>query len=679
MIIGFMLSFSNIVEAKDNSMEVLINNNKTKVRKVDVLVNNSPLKSEVPSFIIEDRTLVPARFVAETFGAKVEWDQITKTATIISGTDVLELMIDKDTARANGKDIPLDLNSVPRLVQFSNDDARTMVPLAFIAESLDYDYGYDKAKSVPYINSDKKEEPEKEKDPQDAITSSQITDIVLSKGSSNSEKLIIKGNSNLKYDKVSNKGENISIKLTGVSLSDNANKKIASIKNENIKQVKAEKNGNDLILNITLNGTKDYIVNPINSGKELSVGFVDKVNNLREENGKIYLDNAGKLNRKVMRLSNPDRIVVDILDAELLNNKESDITKKVGYIDSVRISNFVADGNYKPEDNIVRMVFDIAKGNEKKELKFENQNGTLVVMPEESVWDFIEYSKTGRIGSLNILNGKTTEYNVTNDSQNRIIEISIPKSSSNLKEGSVMVNDSLINKIDIKESGNQIKVIIKYMRTVDFEILSNKKTDKISLKLVQDSNIKPEDRVIVLDAGHGGKDPGTSSDSGTKEKDVVLDVTLKLEDKLKSYGYSPLMTRRDDTYIGLYDRANLANDNNADIFISVHANSIKNKPSVSGIETLYCPKEKGKGKTEDQHPLAKTIQDNLIKDTKAVNRSTKQRPDLAVLNSTKMPAALIELGFLTNPNEENLLKSEEYQNKLADSIANSIKEYFEIY
>ena len=685
------ISFNINVNANSN-LEVLINNRKVNVRKVDVLVDNKPLVSEVPSFIQEDRTLVPVRFIAETYGAEVSWDKDTQTAIVKHGEDLIELPIDKDFAKKNGQAIELDFNSIPRLVQFNNGDARTMVPLAFISEALGYDYGYDKAKKSPYILSKKPDvkpetpvekpvEKPAEKPVEKPVesTKNNITDISFSKGSSDNNKLLIKSNSNLNVKETSGKGKNISLNIPKAGVSDSLKGKLSKLTDQNIKEIKLVEKDNDITFEIELFESKDYIVRPINGGKTISIGFVEKVGSLNEVNGKVQIKNAGKLEKKVMRLSNPDRIVVDFLDAQLENKHEKNLTKRIGYIESVRISDFSVDNNYKPEDNVVRVVFDITDGNQKMELEYEEVDGNLMVIPEDSIWQFIDYNKQGRVANIRIDNGKITNYKINNATRGKVIEISIPKDKTNLKPGEIKINDGLVTTVEAKEVGNELLLLISYLKTVDYEVQSSDNTDNIKLKLIQDSNVKPEDRIIVLDAGHGGKDPGTSSPNGTREKDIALSVTLKLEDKLKGLGYSVITTRDTDEYIGLYDRANVANDNSADVFVSIHANSVAGNQKVSGIETLYCPKGRGKNKKEDQYPLAKLIQDNLIKQTGAVNRGVKPRPDLAVLNSTHMPAVLVETGFLTNSAEEAKLKDNSYQNSLAQAIADGIKEYLEMY
>ena len=170
--------------------------------------------------------------------------------------------------------------------------------------------------------------------------------------------------------------------------------------------------------------------------------------------------------------------------------------------------------------------------------------------------------------------------------------------------------------------------------------------------------------IVYLDPGHGGYDPGASG-NGIIEKNLVLDLSLKIRDKLEALGIKVIMSRTSDIYVSLRDRSSGANSLNPDIFISVHINSA-GVTSASGIETYYY-------KSIDK-PLADNLQSKLISYTGAVNRNVKFG-DLHVVRETKMPSSLIEIGFLTNVNEANNMKSSSYQEKLANSIVDGAVRY----
>jgi len=172
---------------------------------------------------------------------------------------------------------------------------------------------------------------------------------------------------------------------------------------------------------------------------------------------------------------------------------------------------------------------------------------------------------------------------------------------------------------------------------------------------------------IFIDAGHGGKDPGAVN-GNVYEKDIALQIAIKLSHVLAKSNCIATLSRFNDIFVPLIDRANKANQYNADIFVSIHLNSSANK-TASGIETLVYKNQGVNNK------LATIIQNELINSTNATNRGIKERPDLVVLNSTKMPAVLVEVGFVSNEKEKDLLIKSEYQDKIAQAIAKGILNY----
>lgn len=176
-------------------------------------------------------------------------------------------------------------------------------------------------------------------------------------------------------------------------------------------------------------------------------------------------------------------------------------------------------------------------------------------------------------------------------------------------------------------------------------------------------------KTIVIDPGHGGKDPGAVG-KFSKEKDINLKVGLKLRDKLKNCGIKILMTRETDILLGdsinqdLDNRVNFANQNKADYFVSIHCNSTADV-SAKGIET-FAYKSGGDGEK-----LANIVQNDLINATGLVNRGVKFA-NFVVLRKTDMPAILVEIGFLSNEAEEKLLNDEAFLETVSNSIAKSI-------
>ena len=170
---------------------------------------------------------------------------------------------------------------------------------------------------------------------------------------------------------------------------------------------------------------------------------------------------------------------------------------------------------------------------------------------------------------------------------------------------------------------------------------------------------------IVLDAGHGGSDPGAIGPTGVQEKKVALAITLKVGNILVKNGVETIYTRKTDTTLSLQERTDISNKANPDYFLSIHANAFTS-PSANGVETWYFA-----GSAEGQK-LAKAVQAELIKETGKYDRGIKTSSGFYVLKNTSSTAVLVETSFISNPAEEILLNSDAYQNKLAKAISTGI-------
>ena len=198
----------------------------------------------------------------------------------------------------------------------------------------------------------------------------------------------------------------------------------------------------------------------------------------------------------------------------------------------------------------------------------------------------------------------------------------------------------------------------------------------------KDKNTK---RSIFLDPGHGGSDPGAIS-GGVREKDLTLSVYNKVSSKLASLGYTVLTSRNVDKDVDLVDRADQANKANADMLLSIHFNA-GGRGIARGIETYYYQSQADRvpkinkenhnnaERLERSRKLANKVQQNLLYQTGANDRGVK-RASFTVLRETSIPSILVELGFIDNPEERNKIKTNEYQERLANGIVDGIVEYY---
>ncbi|WP_367074543.1 N-acetylmuramoyl-L-alanine amidase family protein [Paenibacillus pabuli] len=178
-------------------------------------------------------------------------------------------------------------------------------------------------------------------------------------------------------------------------------------------------------------------------------------------------------------------------------------------------------------------------------------------------------------------------------------------------------------------------------------------------------------KIVVIDPGHGGSDPGTISFTKKAEKHFALALGLKVQALLeKEPDIELIMTRETDIYPTRSERVKLANDLKADVFVSIHGNSVNAAPQVSGTETFYYQRENSK-------ELANIIHKKLIKALGFKDRGVKNG-NYQVIRETTMSAVLLEIGFLSNKLEEEAMMSETNQNKAAQAIVDGIKEYLKL-
>jgi len=195
-------------------------------------------------------------------------------------------------------------------------------------------------------------------------------------------------------------------------------------------------------------------------------------------------------------------------------------------------------------------------------------------------------------------------------------------------------------------------------------------------------NLPLSGKIIYLDPGHGGPDGG-AGDEDALEKEIALQITLKLRDFLQEQGALVLMTRETDKDLAgsdvrgysrrkvedLKKRLELINKSDADLYISIHLNSIPS-PRWSGAQTFYSPH------LIENKRIAKFIQDELIKNLGNTDRQAKMLQNVYIVKNSEKPGALVEVGFLSNAQERQNLKSDQYQEKVSASIYNGIMRYF---
>jgi N-acetylmuramoyl-L-alanine amidase len=175
--------------------------------------------------------------------------------------------------------------------------------------------------------------------------------------------------------------------------------------------------------------------------------------------------------------------------------------------------------------------------------------------------------------------------------------------------------------------------------------------------------------LVALDAGHGWAegtgDPGAVGPSGLLESDVTLLAALAMAERLRELGNEVVLTRSGRAFVSLQERTRIADAAGAALFVSLHCNAAAS-PAAHGSETLYYPT------SPSGRALAKRLQWALIEAGGRRDRGIKPRSDLHVLKAAAMPAVLVELAFISNPEEERLLGSEQWVTEVARALAEAV-------
>ena len=210
-----------------------------------------------------------------------------------------------------------------------------------------------------------------------------------------------------------------------------------------------------------------------------------------------------------------------------------------------------------------------------------------------------------------------------------------------------------------------------------FQVASSKQT-------VQTVSLPVSNKVIVLDAGHGKPDEGAQSSNGTTEAETNLKITLKVQSLLEQSGATVVLTRSDENAIydldkttlrqkkisDIHNRVKIGNESSADIFVSIHLNKISQQ-QYYGWQCFY------KQNDEKSTALAKSLQENLNDSIQKENKRVSMKLDnVYIIKHVEIPISIVECGFLSNPEEETQLLSDDYQNRLAWGIYNGIIDFF---
>ncbi|NSW90856.1 MAG: N-acetylmuramoyl-L-alanine amidase [Firmicutes bacterium] len=383
----------------------------------------------------------------------------------------------------------------------------------------------------------------------------------------------------------------------------------------------------------------------------------------------IALENLKDYN--IFTLTKPDRIVVDIPNVKF-SKDQSEVSVSGNLVKSIRYAQY--------QENLGRVVLDLS---EKFLFKVNELEGKLILSIEKPefksvTYKNITYNNTGDRVFFSISGAKLTEggedlkryYTARYDSTGKVYTITFPsKYAADLSSGVMKLNDHLFESVTIARNlltGNT-SLIFKAREKLTYVVMTRPQVNDTAITVLKPAS--KSDKLVVIDAGHGGVEPGATYGK-LLEKDLNLDIALRLNELLKKRNINTYMVREDDSFVGLYERAFIANSLNAALFLSIHNNAIGD-PSFDGTMTLYYVKS-SEGAGFNSYNFAKNVQNSMLKVLGTKDRNVKERSDLVVLKATKMPSALAEVGFMTNAGDRQKLQTEEFRQKAAQALCDAI-------
>lgn len=385
-------------------------------------------------------------------------------------------------------------------------------------------------------------------------------------------------------------------------------------------------------------------------------------------------------------------------------------------------------------DNRVMIPLEVIKIIAEVDIKWENQAKTLFIITiRPYLLEVRSYSHPDKTRVVIDLSEKT-EFRADKLTNPDRIFIDIIGSIAKLEDTSkqIKIDDGVVKTVRAAQFNEEItRVVFDLYQEARHDLFSLIEPDRVVIDIFKSDEkvaisetlpAKPEEksapgpeitgkRVVIIDPGHGGKDPGAIGPTGLKEKDVTLGIALYLEKLLKGADIPTYLTRSKDEFVYLENRTNFANQKNGFIFVSLHANSvIKHRPSAEGIETFVLSSKYIGASARDvadrenrasrAHPevdtdlaliiadleesanikysldFADVIQKKLVNYLKLEDRGVKQAP-FVVLKGANMVAVIVEVAFISNPKEEKLLKNNEFKQKSAQALFEAIKYYIE--
>lgn len=363
----------------------------------------------------------------------------------------------------------------------------------------------------------------------------------------------------------------------------------------------------------------------------------------------VYVETSHPVAARTNFLPDPDRLVVDLADATLAG--EAMTITGGDWVEQIRVSQF--------DPYTVRLVLYLKGARDHVVAAAADRPTRLEIRPVQEITGI---TWNDREKKLQIKSTGPLQEEIRKDPGSLVVELK----DAVLKDAAPGEGNSEGIKVAAGEpSGVRVEVPVPGGHAYDYRVEFGETKREMILTIIP---LPLNGKVIALDPGHGGIDAGAISSRGTREKEINLDVALRLKKRLEEAGARVIMTREDDSYLGLYERAAVVNRFNGVLAISLHVNS-HNNSKLRGVEVYYHPDRPSSRK------LAEALFASIPESTGLTPRAIKASKELVFARETQMPSVLVEMGFLSNRQEEDLFRKSEFREKLAAGLFQGILNY----
>ena len=613
---------------------------------------------DMPAVIIDGRTMLPMRQIAQELGCEVNWNEAAKQIYVMRGSDIIVFTVDSKTGYENGKEFTMD---VPATIV--ND--RTMLPVRALADALHLNIKWDDPNRIVSIQSGDTVVKDEPKAPESGQTTAGIlTGIQTPSAKDADQTFTIQADGPMgRYEKTFVDDQKIVLDFYGAksSLPGEITKTNSDIVT-GIRTATHENNGDSFTRVVfDLSGKKDYEVTQSADKKNITISFgkttVDKISAVHSQNKDIItIGGTGSFGASVAMTADPQKIIVTI------PNCQSNLNDKINTADLQYVLDGKVDTSKGNTVELVLAVEDLVQYSYRE----ETQNLILEIYP--TTLKNMRYDKNANVLFLDKKDKiDTGSVKFEDHYLDGYFDVTLPGDyESDYGYGTYDVKGTVVENIEVSTKGGNTTFRFKQNRISAYEV-----TDEGDSYAIRVKNPKEVyDKVLLLDAGHGGKDPGTSG-NGMQEKNLNLTIAQKIAQKLQGSGIKVYMTRDSDVYPENSTRAKTANDI-ADLMVSIHMNS--GPETANGTETLYQVHANDNGARLTSKQLAEILQGKVVSATGNTNRGAKLWTDVLILNRTTVPAVIVEVIFITNTGDALKISNPAYQDQVAQAIADGIQE-----